>query len=87
MIILKFYIEKNDNGEYQYLGNPEIYCLTIGTSEKIKSGETKLIFLIPISGPKWPEMELGNYYVGDTLILSIDSERHQFESRLYFTIK
>jgi len=84
---VKIYIKNIDNGEYQYLGNPEIYCLTIGTSEKIKSGETKLIYRIPISGPKWPEMEPGDYYVGDTLKLSIDDERSQFESRLYFTIK
>ncbi len=81
-------INKNSKEEYEYIGNPSAIFVSVCIIEKINDNETKLIASVPfINDFNWPEMEPGNYYVGDTLNLSIDSERHQFESRIYFTIE
>ncbi len=86
--IVKFLkVYKYINGVYKYLGNPEIYCLTMGNYEKILGGDTKLISRMPIDGHNWPEMNPEDYYIGDTLKIFIDNNLHRFYSRIYFTIK
>ncbi|OQX96377.1 MAG: hypothetical protein B6I20_14490 [Bacteroidetes bacterium 4572_117] len=84
------YKENTDNGKYQHIGNPSFVCTTQCFYKKIKNTEKKFINYITMlsnDASWWPEMIPGNYYVGDTLNLSIDNERHIFESKIYFTIK
>jgi len=80
--------KQNFKGNYEYIGKPSVAWSGLPIIKKIDDNETKLLGSVPItSNFNWPEMSPGNYYVGDTLKLSIDDERYQFESRLYFTIK
>lgn len=80
--------KQNFKGDYEYIGRPSVYFVPTNVIKKVNDTETKLIGSIPLIGDlNWPEMNTGNYYVGDTLNLYIDSERHQFESRIYFIIE
>lgn len=80
--------KKNLKGEYEYIGNPSAIFAPVYIIEKIKDNETKLLGSIPTTNEfNWPEMNPGNYYVGDTLKLTIDDERRNFIQRIYFTIK
>jgi len=80
--------KQNFTGDYEYLGQPHVAIPFIIIPEKIKDNEVKLLGSVPITSDfNWPEMNPGNYYVGDTLKITIDDERCHFESRIYFTIK
>lgn len=84
---LKVY-KKNLEKEYEYIGHPWGYGPGVVIIEKINDKETKLLGSVPITSEfNWPEMNPGNYYVGDTFKITIDDERRHFESRIYFTIK
>jgi len=79
---------QNLSEDYEYIGIPNVIFAPVGIYEKvtINKNETKLIASVPIDFT-WPEMNPGNYYVGDTLKLKIDDERRYFIQRIYFTIK
>jgi len=86
--------KQNFEGEYEYIGKPSAFFSGLPIIKKIDDNETKLISSVLFiasaqftSEFNWPEMNSGNYYVGDTLKLTINNERYHFESRLYFKIK
>jgi len=80
--------KQNLNGDYEYIGQPHANFVMVCIIDKINDNETKLLGGVPITNEfNWPEINPGNYYVGDTLKLTIDDERRHFESRIYFTIK
>ena len=87
MGFLKVY-KKSLKGEYEYIGHPWVYWAPVVIIEKINDKETKLLGSAPTTSEfNWPEMNSGNYYVGDTFKITIDDERRHFESRIYFTIE
>ena len=80
--------KQNFKGDYEYISHPSIYGPPIYIIDKINENETKLLGSVPTTSEfHWPEMNPGNYYVGDTLKLTIDDERRHFIQRIYFTIK
>jgi hypothetical protein len=80
--------KQNLEGEYEYIGHPCAYSPSVVIIEKINDNETKLLGSVPTSSEfNWPEMNPGNYYVGDTLKLTIDDGRLNFIQRIYFTIE
>jgi len=80
--------KQNFNGDYEYIGQPHVAIAPVTIIDKINDNETKLLGGVPITNEfNWPEINPGNYYVGDTLKLTIDDERCHFESRVYFIIK
>ena len=82
-------VHKQDiEGDYENIGQPSVFWADVSTIDSINDNETKLIGNVPIiSDFNWPEMNSGNYYVGDSLRLTIDDELHSFNSRIYFTIQ
>jgi len=80
--------KQNINGEYEYIGHPWAAIPGINFIDTINNNETKLLGGVPTTSEfHWPEMNPGNYYVGDTLKITIEDERRHFESRIYFSIE
>ncbi len=80
--------KKDTEGVYQYYGKPSFNCTAALIILDIKNRETTLLATLPWSEELgWPEKQSGEFYVGDTLKLNINDERHDFEKRLYFEIK
>lgn len=79
--------QEDPNGDYIYYGRPEYNCIAVAVYIGFSDGETALLGRIPWDTDHgWPEIEPGRYYVGDTLFLSINDRRYEFEERIYFDI-
>ena len=86
---LNLYREDSE-GNYVYCGRPEYYCAAIAVYLNISDAETILLGRIPwswITEHGWPKKESGNFYVGDTLSLRINSTTFDFVERIYFKIE
>jgi hypothetical protein len=79
---------KDDEGNYVFYGRPEYNCADVAVYLGISEYETILLGRIPWNTERgWPELELGSYYVGDTLSLMINDKMHDFYERIYFKIQ
>ena len=80
--------KQNHKGNYEYIGAPRVLMTGTLYLDTINDNEVKYLGAIPVTGEfNWPEMDQGNYYVGDTFKITIEGERNYFESRIYFTIE
>ena len=83
---LKIY-KKDNQGAYQYFGQPEYNCQDIYITKSIKNDSTIILTKFPwIKELGCPELKAGKYYVGDTFTLGINNERYEFDKRIYFEI-
>lgn len=78
----------DDEDIYQYYGRPEYNCTGIAVYETISDDESKQIGRIPWSETYgWPVKNIGMYYIGDTMSLSINGTWEDYHQRIYFEIK
>ena len=77
----------NQTGIYDFVGQPSMQCVMVAVYAKLKANSAVELGNIPINGDlQWPEMNSGSYYVGDSITLSINSQKITFSKRIYFDI-
>jgi len=79
---------KETNGNYIYYGRPNYYCPAVAIWDSIYDGVTLMVTkIIWTKELEWPERKPGEYYVGDTLSLSVNSDIMKTYKRIYFEIE
>ena len=73
--------KENQDGDYIYIGHPYVYRPPILFIDTLDVNSTVLLGGVPVTDDfHWPDTSHGNYYVGDTLSISIDDQRNHYQS-------
>ena len=79
---------KEAGSNYIYYGKPTYYCPAVAIWDSIYDGETLMVTKINWTEElEWPERKPGEYYVGDTLSLSVNDDLLKTFKRIYFEIE
>lgn len=73
--------------QYNFIGRPSFVCVAMAKFTKLKAKTAIELGNISIkSDIKWPEMNPGSYYVGDSILLVVNDLKYIYTKRIYFNI-
>jgi len=81
--------EKDSSHEnlYNFIGRPSINCVMVQKFSKLKANTFVELGNVSINSDlNWPQMNLGSFYVGDSILLVINDEKVIYSKRIYFKI-
>jgi hypothetical protein len=86
--LLHFYKKDNpQDSQYHFIGKPTAYFTMNAVYKKIKPKSVVELGRIKINYySNWPQMDPGSYYVGDSILLSINHYKITYKKRIYFDI-